>query len=405
MSQPLQLLNFCKSGLKKVDKSFTPAAPLATVSLLGLNSFGCQPLLSHRSDTGQHILSQIKQTNGAVVRNLLSSQADGGIIGGGPPAEEDLPYGANIAGLRGATPLTGNATSPFPTTIATTDLLWTVATRKWTHTINGTAQDLSADTDALAIGGTGGFGGILTGQSGVGTLVQLPPDSREYNGGVRLRANHNYVSTLTLPYSPELEPLSFHFSTVTNTYTILGGTVGGTFTNVDSGTCEVEPVIASVVPCLTAQSGVLISPSNNEPNGPSLHRQYNLCRLSSFVMPPAGAAYSATWDFPSTDLKAVLCVYVNSSRIDNVACHEGATTAVDSVTLPALDPAVFNGLVFDTIYQFAVNGNEATYTFDVTKGTTTISPLLTLSPVPTQYRYYECFFDMHQSGNPSLGCS
>lgn len=413
MSQPLQLLNFCKSGIKKVDKAFAPASPLDTVELLGLNSFGCQPLLSHRSDPGQDILSQVKQTNGAVVRHLLTTQDDDGIIGGGPPAEECLPYGANIAGLRGALPISGSAANPFPTTIATADLLWTAHGAKFTQTINGTSQDLSGDSSALDLSSTRGFGKLGQGESGAGTLIKLPPDNREYSGLVRLRANHNYVSTLTLPYSPQLDPLMFVFDATYGYYIDPSGfpttgTVIGT-----SGSCEAEAFIASTMPCLTTTNGDLIDPvSTLEQNGPSLHRQYNLYRLNSFTMPACGQAYSATWDVPSSSLRTFLWVYVASSRIDSLVCHEGSTVSTTVLTLPtpgngppSIITPIFSGIPFDTIYQFAVTGTEPSYTFDVSHGATTITGTLTFSPAPTHVHFFECYLDMHQVGNPSLACS
>lgn len=416
MAKTIQLFNFCKSGIKKVDRSFNLGTPLDVVSPVGLSSLGCQPLVSHRSDAGHFIFSQVKQNTGAVVRQLLTTPNDSGIVIG-TPTTQCLPYGALIAGLQGATPLSGSAANPFPTTEPDRTLLWTVGNAGFAKVVNGTAQSLTGDPTAfdLSSGNSmAGFGGTNGGSSGAATLTQLPPDNREYGGLIRLRAYHSYVPTMQLPYSPLLEPLLFAHDTSTGYYITPGFFGGGQAVIGTNGTCDVEAYGASVAPCLTVQNGVLIDPTNSlEMNGPSLHRKYNAYRLTPFTLPGFAGSFTATWDVPAASLRTFLCVYVSSSRIDSVTCHEGALAGTTAVTLPtpgngppsAFSP-VFPGIPFDTMYQFSVNGNEAGYTFDVTRGATTITTSTNSYHVVSgsHVRAFEVFLDLHKSGNVSLVC-
>jgi hypothetical protein len=413
MAHTIQLLDFCKTGIKKVAQSFNLGAPLTAVTPVGLDSLGCQPLLSHRGDAGHEILSQIKQDKGSVVRQLLTTPNDSGFIGTFPAIQECLPYGGMIAGLRGAVPLPGTAVNPFPTTAPTTHLTWSVSGAAFAHTVNGRPQDLSGDPtafDNFSGASRVGFGGVLGGASGANTLVQLPPDNREYTGGVRLRANHPYIPYLQLPYSPLLEPLLYQFDPVYG-YFITPGWIGF---GGDNGTCQVIGYAAPVTPCIITANGDFALPNSTEPNGPSLHRLYNLYRFSPFTMPGYGNDQTSTWDLSRTNLRGFLCVYVDSNRVDHVSLNGAGSMGSSGVTLPipgsgppsAFTP-VFPGIAFDTIYQFDIVGNEATYSFNVTRGATTITtvPQALYNDGGTHIRCFEAYIDMAKSGNPALPCT
>ena|SRR5579872_891282 len=417
MAKEIQQIDFCKGRLTKIAKSFDLAAPVDTAPLLGLASLGCRPLVSHRQDAGSEILSRFKQDKGTITEQILTTPNDSGVTGTFPNFEECFPYGALIAGLVGSNPIIGSATNPFPTTEPNRTLLWTVGNAGFTSVVNGTPQSLTGDPTAFDRGSSAeaqvGFGGTNGGASGGNMLVQLPPDNREYTGGVRLRANHHYVPFIELPYSPLLQPLLFQYSSAFGYSIIPGFFTGGQAVIGTNGTCDVEGYGAPVAPCLVSANGDFAPAQSNELNGPSLSRQYNLYRLAPFTLPGFGGSFNQTFDVPQSKIRAYLCVYVDSSRIDSVVCHEGANAGTTAVSLPtpgngppsAFTP-VFPGIAFDTVYQFAVVGNEATYTFDVTHGATTItttaSAFFTLGG--THIRAFEVYLDMHKTGNPSLVC-
>ncbi len=397
MAKRIQLFDFCKSGAGKAAKSYDFSAPLTGIEPVGLNSFSCDPLLAHRTAAGQVIFSQFNQNTGAYIQALLTTPTDTGIIDHFPlPPGECLPYGANIAGLRGATPVIGSATNPFPVLQPDRTLLWSVGGAGFVSVINGVAQDLSGDATAFYRGSAlamTGFGGTNTGSSGGGTFVQLPPDNREYVGGVRLRANHHYVPFLKLPYVPSLQSLRFFYNPSHGYYVRTDAEVG-------FGTGPVAAAAAPVTPCLLLQNGDFGVADAADPSGPSLTRQYNFFRLTPFIVPPYNGSISATFDLSRTNCRAFMVVYVDSSQISNVTCSAGAGGS-SAVTHPTITsgPPLFTPLSinYDTVYQFAITGSEASYTFDVTHGvtTTTTNPLMAGSfSGGAHVRAYEAFMSI-----------
>jgi hypothetical protein len=414
MAKAIQLFDFCTSGIKKAAKSYNLGTPLDVVSAVGLTSFGCSPLIAHLLANDQSIFSEFNQKDGVYKGLLLTTANDSGITGAFPNLKQCLPYGAYIAGLNGVSPVLGTAVNPFPTTEPDRTLLWSVGGAGFTKVVNGTPQDLGSDVTAFDRSSSGlamrGFGGTNLGSSGGGTLVQLPPDSREYNGGTRLRANHHYVPFLKLPYVPSLQPLLMLFD-ASHGYYIDPGSIFAP--SADDGICQVDGYASPVCPCLISRNGDLGFPGANELSGPSLTRDYNFFRLTPFTLPGFGGSYAGTYDIPRSDCRAFLCVYVDSGRVDNVTCNEGASLGSTSVSIPtpgngppsAFTP-VFPGIAFDTLYQFSIVGNEATYSFNVTHG----SKILTTTAAVlhgdgTHIRCFEVFLDMHAAGNPLVLCT
>ena len=369
-NRDLRKIDFCKSR-SRIQIGVDLVAPLDAVGLLGLTSLGCEPLIVHLRDAAGIVVSRVNQQSGTQTAQLLDSISNAGFIVGSPTQQDLLPS-PTVAGLLGAPlPVTAGSVQVLPTTALASTLTWSIGSHPFIKAQDGQAVDLSSDPSSFGTS-TFGFGG---GSSGGGIVyVEFPANSgQEWTANRNLRANRQYVPISSLPFVPSLQPLMITFVSPTG-YKVPFLSFGG------------DPLYSyQVSPCLVTCNGSKppLTPAEVVSNGPSLTRERSHYRSPKFTTPGLGSSTTQAIDLSKSFFRAFLCIYADSRRVTSVTVSGHGLLSINGVASPAV-PALpgsaitppTGGWIFDTLYQFDIVGNEASYAVTITGPSGSASPTI-----------------------------
>jgi hypothetical protein len=308
----LSLLDFCTSPLK--GKPVSLQSPLDAAAPVGLNSLGCNLLLSHRSSAGHVILSTVKNDKGTDTADLLTTPDDADL-------SQWINYSAFIAGFQGVNPIAGTVPSPFPAAPVTYDFEWS---------LNGFVAFTDSNPNVIARFGENpiGFG---SGNESY-PLINLGGQSFDARVLGQRTPYHQYQNQLRIAYAPGGAPMTLTVNG-SNQLTWHDSGLGTSFSQSQgSPAASINCVVWECHPVITTfsgetESGTLASPFTPDDTPlPGLTREYSYVDYGSVTMPAYGGNLGGI-TYPVNNLRSWFVLYCNS--------------AVQSVTLNGVSPASF----------------------------------------------------------------
>lgn len=392
----LVLVDFCKGALR-ISKRYDLQTPLDVVEPVAISSMGCQPLVSHVKAANNAILSRVQQRSGAYVESVLTTTAPTGLL---TPADNQ--YSAFIGGIPGAVPISGSDGQEFPLPALPADITYTIEGIPYAHIVNGVPQNLSSDPNALRTNTQLGRGAPAP-AGGMNTIL---PDGIQYQAGVDVRYYQTYYPTVLAPFDPNAGSLGVDF-------------VSGSDYSIDSPawvnfgqTSDADPTVTTTAlrfrcaPCLKSAPGgeFPLEPVYND--GPSLNLKNARLLLTGeqFTVPGFGGGIVKTVNVAKSLFRGFMCVYVNAAFTSNVSVSPSSGGSVSSVGPIHIQAGAtrFPTIDFDTVYQFDITSNVASFTFNVTgqvKSMTWTTPNF-FNPVTAPGHYcWEVFLHIHATGN------
>lgn len=364
----LILTDFCRGF--KVRASFDPGAEVdpALYTPLGLAPLGCLPLYTHRRNAASFILSQLAEETGRWQRGLVTSATD--------TSGANLQVSGLLATLRGQTPLAGSATVPASVPLPQYDVTYQVGAFTIAHEVNNAGVALPAGTTFWRMPTAALFFGVQQ--------VGLTKDLFFRNGArwelvtITHHANNVYDLQFQFPYSPEKEPLTTLYNVTSGYYFITKSIASADAQQTSSGgppLFDARVYALACAPALIDTNGT-ITESTLQSNGPSLSRKLSQYRTGPFTMPDFGqTAAPITRDINQSHFKARFCIY-GTPRVTNVLLN-GLSGTHSAVTLPRLvndgTKTVYPDHTFTQLWEFEVDGNETSYTYEVSNATKTIT--------------------------------